>query len=390
MTSVPSGRTEFGDWLAGSVNRAAGWVAVLELVLLSPSAVIAALAGPQLPMPLGLLCWATIFGGLLWLVMRARAAQPAVGPIRLIYAATMVGLLGYVWQGLPSDPQQVRLLWPTIMALNIAALCVLGWGTLGTLVAGAVLSMGYGYLHVGGHLPQWPVASLDCYLLVIATVGAFVGLRRAQNRRAAGERGARLARAEAEALASQVHLRATWSALVHDHVLSVFAAVATLPEGALPSGVRDDARAAIERLTRPADLAACRLGDLTKWIGEIASEVVPEAHIELGTHQRGLFLPGDVALAILTAAAEAMRNVARHADDPSSAVLTVINDGPTVRVDISDRGPGFDPGAVPPARLGLRVAVAERMSAVGGRGRWSSAPGRGTVVTLLWTGEQAG
>jgi signal transduction histidine kinase len=51
---------------------------------------------------------------------------------------------------------------------------------------------------------------------------------------------------------------------------------------------------------------------------------------------------------------------------------------------VRDRGTGFDPAQVDPARLGLRRSIAERVADCGGHAYVWSAPGRGTVVRLSW------
>lgn len=89
----------------------------------------------------------------------------------------------------------------------------------------------------------------------------------------------------------------------------------------------------------------------------------------------------------LTAAArEAMLNAARHAGDAQVfAEVAEDDDGRTVaEVFVRDRGPGFDPGAVPADRLGVRESVVGRMERAGGAARIRSGPG-GTEVHLTLT-----
>jgi hypothetical protein len=67
------------------------------------------------------------------------------------------------------------------------------------------------------------------------------------------------------------------------------------------------------------------------------------------------------------------------------ADVTVSRDaGGGVRIDARDQGVGFDPGRIPPDRLGLRESVLGRMEDVGGSATVRSAPGRGTTVVLSW------
>jgi signal transduction histidine kinase len=53
-----------------------------------------------------------------------------------------------------------------------------------------------------------------------------------------------------------------------------------------------------------------------------------------------------------------------------------------VQVFVRDRGPGFDPGAVPADRRGLRESIVGRMERHGGHATIHAAPGAGTEVEL--------
>ena len=51
-------------------------------------------------------------------------------------------------------------------------------------------------------------------------------------------------------------------------------------------------------------------------------------------------------------------------------------------VSVRDRGPGFDPEAVPADRMGVRESIVGRMERNGGSARIRSAAGGGTEVEL--------
>jgi signal transduction histidine kinase/phage shock protein PspC (stress-responsive transcriptional regulator) len=94
---------------------------------------------------------------------------------------------------------------------------------------------------------------------------------------------------------------------------------------------------------------------------------------------------GDVARddrvdALVSAAREAIVNAAKHAGGAVSVYVECGDDG--VEVFVRDRGPGFDPEAVPEDRLGLRESVLARMGRVGGSAQVRTHEGEGTEVSL--------
>jgi signal transduction histidine kinase len=86
--------------------------------------------------------------------------------------------------------------------------------------------------------------------------------------------------------------------------------------------------------------------------------------------------------AIVAAAREAMTNAAKFGGGGAVDVYAESQAGRT-QVFIRDRGPGFDPSAVPSDRRGVRDSIVGRMKRHGGRARVASAPGGGTEVELL-------
>jgi len=96
---------------------------------------------------------------------------------------------------------------------------------------------------------------------------------------------------------------------------------------------------------------------------------------------------GDTALdehvaAVVRAASEAAVNAAKFAGTGRVDVYAEADDE-RVEVFVRDRGSGFDPGAVPDDRRGLRESIVGRMERHGGRADIRSAPGEGTEVELV-------
>jgi signal transduction histidine kinase len=93
--------------------------------------------------------------------------------------------------------------------------------------------------------------------------------------------------------------------------------------------------------------------------------------------------------ALVAAAREALRNAAHHAEGAPVFVFAETSAG-NVEVFIRDEGPGFDAGAVPPERRGIRDAIIGRMASAGGVATVESFAGEGTEVALRLRPGRAG
>jgi signal transduction histidine kinase len=96
---------------------------------------------------------------------------------------------------------------------------------------------------------------------------------------------------------------------------------------------------------------------------------------------------GDVPLdagaeAVVAAAREAMTNAAKFG---AGSTVDVFAEATPERLEVfvRDRGPGFDPAAVPSDRRGVSESIVGRMRRHGGRATITSAPGSGTEVELI-------
>lgn len=85
--------------------------------------------------------------------------------------------------------------------------------------------------------------------------------------------------------------------------------------------------------------------------------------------------------ALLASLREATVNAVRHAGAPVTVYAESGPDG--VEASVRDRGPGFDVGAVPEDRHGVRESIVARMERHGGTAEVRSVLGEGTEVRLL-------
>lgn len=175
--------------------------------------------------------------------------------------------------------------------------------------------------------------------------------------------------------------RAEVAAHLHDSVLQTLALVQKRADdpaqvAALARGQERELRAWLSG-RRDADDGPRRLGSAL----EAAAGEVEQAH----GATVDVVAVGDMPLdergeALVAAAREAMSNAARHGGGIVSVYAEASDSRATVFV--RDRGPGFDPDAVPADRRGISESIVGRMRRHGGEARVHAAPGQGTEVEL--------
>jgi signal transduction histidine kinase len=94
-------------------------------------------------------------------------------------------------------------------------------------------------------------------------------------------------------------------------------------------------------------------------------------------------LPLEQKVAVYRVAQEALNNVVKHSEAARVSV-TLLDDGAELHLVVTDDGRGFDVGSISPDSFGLAI-MSERAEATGGRMAIESTPGKGTVVSVVWT-----
>src|SRR4051794_12251749 len=123
---------------------------------------------------------------------------------------------------------------------------------------------------------------------------------------------------------------------------------------------------------------------------ELAAEEVEQAHgVRIDVVAVGDRALDEPTRALVAAAREALTNAAKFAGEDAPISVYAETTPERVEVFVRDRGPGFDPAAVPADRRGLRESIVGRMDRHGGRAVVHSAPGAGTEVELTLDGEHA-
>jgi signal transduction histidine kinase len=175
--------------------------------------------------------------------------------------------------------------------------------------------------------------------------------------------------------------RAEMAAHLHDSVLQTLALVqrrSTDPQEVAALARRQERELRAWLAERPAPGKSASLAPAL----EAAAAEVEERHgvpvevVVVGERELDANLE-----ALVAAAREAMTNAAKFGAGSPVDVYAESN-ADTVHVYVRDRGPGFDPAALPPDRHGVRESIVGRMERHGGRARIASDPETGTEVEL--------
>jgi len=235
-----------------------------------------------------------------------------------------------------------------------------------------------------GDVPHVVLVDTPIHLANVIYIALFTGIRARLNQLRAAE--ARVLAAESQRIQAQVSARdkEQLARLIHDEVLSVFAA-ATKFRGDPPSSLRANASHALDLFERPSTAQATG----TSTTGRAADRIEAALRqIDTGISLDRATIPGevhaDVVESVAAAATEALRNSVRHA---ATAERTVgISVAPArIEVTVRDDGNGFDVDRVGEHRLGIRNSIVERMRALpGGGATVESTPGAGTRVRVTW------
>ncbi|WP_410869725.1 sensor histidine kinase [Nocardia sp. A7] len=183
---------------------------------------------------------------------------------------------------------------------------------------------------------------------------------------------------------------ARFAALIHDAVLSTLLEASRAQQSS--AVLRNQAARTLEQLelsrTAP-EIDHLDAAATIEFLREAVREVQSEVPVQVSSRRAGdLCLPIEAAQVLGAALSEAVRNSLRHADVAGRTVrrgvaVTIATGG--IRVVLSDDGAGFDPARVSADRMGIAGSILGRMRALaGGAAFVESAPGAGTVVTLMW------
>lgn len=251
-----------------------------------------------------------------------------------------------------------------------------------TAVAGLVASFVFALLHVAMDLGQTRVLGSVQFIVVAVVVGwAFDSLRErdrlrieAETERAAAEREL----SDEVERSSRLEERTVIARQLHDSVLQTLKLISASAEN--PSEVRYLARVQERDLRRTInEYQSAHRDSFRARLLDARAEVEDRFRVEIEQVVKDDAEMDERLQAVVSAAAEAMTNAARHSGVKNIDLFAEIRNG-RLQVNVRDRGTGFDPSA---AGTGINGSIMQRIEAVGGTAEVKSGPGRGTEVQIV-------
>ena len=366
-----------------ALHRLVGWYAVgfrlwiaVAVVVAAPLAATAAVSGAWLAAALVTLCaWSVFFA--------VRVGRRGItGPLVLADAAVIVALIAVHHLVVPAALISAGTTWMLPLAstaIYISQLCIpppAGLPVAAVVIAAYVMSVAH------------PADAVYLVFQALATAALMILVRR-------GGRNADAAIARQLQLEQDLRVEAARRAdqreqdrRLHDTILSTLTMVASgalsMSSPVLAAQASRDLQVLNNwpTLPEPGPPGALALPDR---LAAVAAEAAP-LRVSTSFSSATTTVPATAVNRIADCAAEALRNVARHAGT-GAAELRLRDGNGQVVVEIIDQGRGFDPRSVPRSRRGISESIHGRMAEIGGTAEISGVPGAGTTVTLRWPSE---
>lgn len=286
--------------------------------------------------------------------------------------------------------------WPWFICTVATAAAAVAWPVWAAVVALVVAPLTYGIVRVtpaGGAAPLELAAYDVIYAIILG--GAVLIIITMLRQAAASVDLAQSTAIDHYSDAVRQHAteveRVQVDAIVHDSVLTtlISAARSHAPEAeALAARMASNAMGYLRdaAASSPDDATKVQVRDLALRV-RLAADALSVPFENRSGDISDWDLPSQAAEAVYSAAVQSMVNSAQHAGSAPDILRWVgvrCAPGGGVVAVVGDTGAGFDPQAVPTARMGLRVSILERVSNAGGHVDVDSHPGGGTVITIRW------
>jgi signal transduction histidine kinase len=369
-----------GAWAVNALNLLLTIPILVELMIMRGHA-------ESLPWPVALLV-------LLFLLAVGAALVPRPWVVVSFLALCGTGAVLYEVTLLTMDPDLLHTAFfvinrPAVSLVLVGAasttwLTGLGWTAAGYLSSTAVSVI----VAVSTGLPLttgWgPLLMLGLYVTAYLVLAA---IQRSQRRLVPDFE---LLEEETRRLALEENMRARVTAAVHDTLLNDLALVMNAPDeldermtARLRSDVATLTSAEWAKESAGAAVTDDQDSELRNQIMLMMSDLQWRGlTVHVTGSGSGIYrLDPAVATALIDAIRACLENALRHSG-ASVAEVDLAYTETELTVIVSDQGEGFDPGNIPPDRLGVRFSIVERIRAVGGTTKIWSAPGAGTSIMI--------
>lgn len=250
-----------------------------------------------------------------------------------------------------------------------------------TVSAGIAASIVFAILHVGMGLDQTRALGSVQFVVVALVVGwAFETLRERDRLRIQAESEREQAEqelAEERERSARLEERTVIARELHDSVLQTLNLISASADD--PGEVRYLSRVQERDLRRTINEYRSPYEDSFRArILDARAEIEDRYRVEIEQVVNDDVEMDDRLRAVVSAAAEAMNNAARHSGAKTIDLFAEIRDR-RVQVNVRDRGVGFDPAS---AGNGIEESIRERVTSVGGTVHIKTARGSGTEVQI--------
>ena len=189
---------------------------------------------------------------------------------------------------------------------------------------------------------------------------------------------------------AKIQERERLDGLIHDQVLTTLILAANARDSKQEELAGISARDAIARLNEATEendgqaedsISAAALFDTLQ---NAVKRIDPACECNT-TRNVDLVIPLRVAVALMDATVQSLRNSTQHAGSKAKRQVRMKADETSLKIVVKDDGKGFWESKIPKNRLGIRSAIRGRVTAVGGQVAIQAAPRKGASIVLSWS-----
>jgi signal transduction histidine kinase len=182
--------------------------------------------------------------------------------------------------------------------------------------------------------------------------------------------------------------RAKINSIVHDSAISSLEAAAEASSVEQVEAAGRLATEAIERLEREGTRDPMARGQISSqaFFESLRASIERRSKFVLVKvkSQVDVEIPFEIAVGMAEATFQALTNSLEHAPKANIRKVVMTSTRNSIKLLVMDDGPGFRMASIPRNRLGIRVAIFERLKSLGVEAKLNAAPAEGTTWIFEW------